>query len=137
MNAVVRQSWFFRALLVGALYAAIGVAFAVPTNHVPMWRLAAWLAGAAVYAAHIAYEKIKLRSSLWSTAMHVAVAASIGGFALALAATVHSMLVPPTYHRSRFLLALVVWPIVTGVPAFLVAVVAGAVLGLILQKRLA
>jgi len=135
MNAVVRQPWFFRALLVGGLYAAIGVVFAAPTNHVRGWRLAAWVASAAVYATHITYEEIRMRCSLWATAWHVAVAASVGGFGLAVAATVRSILVPPTYHRSRFLLALVVWPIVTGAPAFLVAIPAAAVLALLFRKR--
>ena len=97
--------------------------------------MAAWLTSAAVYAGHIAYEQIRIGYSRWSTALHVAVAASIGGFGLAVAATVRSMIAPPNYHRARFVAALVVWPIVTGVPAFLVAVVACAVLALILPKR--
>jgi|SRR5438067_9477959 len=130
-----RQPWFARALLVGLIYAAIGFAFAAPANHVRGWRLAAWLTSAAVYAAHIAYEQIGIGYSRWSTALHVAVAASIGGFGLAVAATIHSMIAPPNYHRARFVAALVVWPIVTGVPAFLVAVVACAVFALILPKR--
>jgi hypothetical protein len=135
MNAAVRQSWFPRALLVGALYAAIGVVFALPFNNVRVWRLAAWVTSAAVYAAHIAYERVKIRYSSWSTALHVAIAASIGGLGLAVAATARSIIVPPSYQRTRFLLALVVWPIVTGLPAFLVALVASAALGLLLRNR--
>ncbi len=135
MNAVVRQPWFFRALLVGGIYTAIGVVFAAPTSHARMWRLGAWLASAAVYATHITYEEIRMRCSLWATAWHVAVAASAGGFGLAVAATVHSLFVPPTYHRSRFLLALVVWPFVTGLPAFLLAIPAAALLAFFFRKR--
>ena len=135
MSAVVRQPWFLRALLVGAIYAAIGVVFAAPTSHARMWRLGAWLASAAVYAAHLTYEEFRMRCSVWATTWHVAVAASVGGFGLAVAATVHSLLVPPTYHRSRFLLALVVWPIVTGVPAFLVAIPVAAILAFLFRKR--
>ena len=101
-----------------------------------MWRLAAWVISAAVYAAHIWYEHFTLRNASRSSALHVAIAVGIGGLALAVAATVHSLLVPPNYQRWRFVLALVVWPIITALPAFLIALVVGAVLARFQRKRL-
>jgi len=137
MKAASRHRWFGTVILVGILYGVIGILFALPSNQVRVWRLAAWLLSAGVYAAHIWYEHFTLRNAPRTTAMHVATAVGIGGLALAVAATIHSLFVPPNYQRSRFLLALVVWPIVTAVPAFLVALVAGTVLARLPTKRLA
>jgi len=137
MRAHSFQSWFGTAVLIGVLYCVIGTVFAWPSSHVQMWRLAAWVASAALYAGHIAYERFRLRNSPRSTALHVAVAVAIGGFALAVAAVVHSLIAPPNYSRWRFILALVVWPLITTVPAFGIALAATAVLGLLSTKRLA
>ena len=137
MDPLGRQSWFGTATIIGVLYGVIGIVFALPSNQVRMWRLAAWVASAAVYSAHIAYEHFRLRNSSRSTAFHVAIAVGIGAFALAVAATVHSLFVPPNYQRWRFLLALVVWPIITALPAFLVALAVAAVLAYLPTKRLA
>jgi hypothetical protein len=122
-------------MLVGMLYCAIGVVFALPSNQVRVWRLAAWAISAAVYAAHIGHERLTLRNSSRSAALHVAVAVGVGGLALAVAATVHSLFVPPNYPRWRFVLALVVWPVITALPAFLVALLASAVLAHLPTKR--
>lgn len=132
-----QQSWFVAAILVGVLYAAVGVLFALPSNQVRVWRLAAWLVSGCVYAAHIWYERFKMRNSPVLTALHVAVAAGVGGFGLAVAAIVHSLFVPPNYERSRLALALLVWPLVTGVPAFLIALAATALTALLTKRRLA
>ena len=132
-----RQLWFGTVLLTGALYCFVGVVFALPSGQARLWRLAAWVASAAVFGVHIGYEHFRLRNSPRTAALHVAVAVGIGGFALALAATVHSLFVPPNYSRWRFGLALVVWPVITALPAFLVALVATAVLAHLPKKRLA
>jgi hypothetical protein len=136
MSAPGRQSWFGVAIVIGVLYGVIGIVFAWPSNQVRMWRLAAWVASAIVYAAHIAYEHFRLRNASLSTALHVAGAVALGGFTLAVAATIHSLLAPPNYMRSRLVLALVVWPIITALPAFLVALAASAVLAHLPTKRL-
>ena len=122
------QHWFLTALLVGVVYFLIGRLFALPTDHLRAWRLAAWVASAAVYAAQLVYEYFRLGNSPRSTALHAATAVAVGGFGLALAATVHSWLVPSTTPPAQFLLALIVWPAATEIPAFLVAYVAVAVL---------
>ena len=101
--------------------------FALPADHVHAWRLAAWMVSGVAYAAHIGYEHFKLRSSPRSTAVHVAVAVAIGAFALAVAGMIHSLSTASTI-RPVWLLALVIWPAVSAVPAFLGALVAGAVL---------
>jgi hypothetical protein len=126
------RPWLGRALLIGAGYAIIGVVFgAFGSSFVSArsWRLAAWTISGAIYAAHIGYERSRLGASRPATAFHAAVAAGTGGFGLAVAATVHSLLSASPDRRLRlFTLALVVWPIVTAVPAYLVALVASTVL---------
>lgn len=109
-------------MVFGVFYAVIGVVFAWPENHVRAWRMAAWLVSAAAYAAHIGYESFRTRAAAGRAALRVASAVALGAFGLALSATIHSFLVGSTgQHRRLVLLALAIWPIMTGLPAFLVA----------------
>ena len=121
------QRWVLAALLVGVVYVIIGRVFAVPADHARAWRLAAWVASGIAYAAHIGYERLTLRSSTRVAAVHVAVAVAIGAGGLALAGLIHS-LSAGSELRPAWLLALVLWPAITAVPALLVALVAGAAL---------
>jgi hypothetical protein len=114
-------------LLVGVAYFLIGRLFALPASHVRAWRLAAWLVSGAVYAAHIGYEHFALRNSPRPLAAHAALAAAIGAFGLAVAGLVHSLWAASGF-RATWLLALLLWPAVTAVPALLLALVAGVVL---------
>jgi hypothetical protein len=43
MDALGRHSWFGAAIVIGVLYCVIGIVFALPSNQVRMWRLAAWV----------------------------------------------------------------------------------------------
>src|SRR5918911_4368632 len=109
MNALGRQAWLGTAILIGVLYCVIGVVFALPSNQVRVWRLAAWVVSAAVYAVHIGYEQFRLGNSPRATALHAALAVAVGAFLLAVAATVHAGTVPSHAPYRRYLLALVVW----------------------------
>ena len=129
MNEARRQRWARVVVLVGVMYALIGVVFAWPASYVRVWRLAAWLVSAAAYAAHIGYEHFGLRNPPRRAALHVALAVALGAFGLAVGAILHSLSVGSTaQHRRLLLVALVVWPIMTGLPAFLVALAASKVL---------
>jgi hypothetical protein len=81
-----------------------------------------------LFAAHIAYEHFRLRNTALPTAWHAAAAVAFGAFARALAANVHD-LGSASGYRPRMLIALVAWPLLTAVPAFLVALVVAAGLG--------
>jgi hypothetical protein len=122
-----RQTWVRAALLVGLAYLLIGRWFPQPPGHLRAWRLAAWLASGGAFAAHIAYEHFGLRSSPRRLASHVALAVAIGAVALAGVGMMRSLSTTSMIHP-RWLLALVIWPAVTAVPAFLAALLAGAVL---------
>ena len=127
MDASGRKRWVRAVLLVGVAYFLVGRVFALPSSHVRVWRVAAWVVSGGVYAAHIAYEHFKLRNSSRTSALHVALAVAIGAVALAIAGMIHSLSTTSTV-RPAWLLALVIWPAVTAVPAFIGALVAAAVL---------
>ena len=133
MDASRRQPWIRAALLFGVAYFLIGRLFTLPANHVHVWRLAAWIVSGGVYAMHIGYEHFRLRNSPRLAALHVALAVAVGAIGLAGAGMIHSMSTTSAI-RPRWLLALVIWPAVTAVPAFLGAFVAGAVLSRLPQS---
>jgi hypothetical protein len=117
------------AILLGSGYALVGILFAVPATHVQAWRLAAWVVSATGYAAHIGYERFALRNPPRNSALHVALAVALGAFGLAVGANIHSQyIVSTTQHRALLLLSLGVWPIITALPAFVVALSINAVL---------
>ena len=129
MDETRRPPWLPAVVLAGVMYAIIGVAFAWPAAHVRVWRLAAWLVSAAAFAVHIGYERFVLRHPPRRAAWHVALAVALGAFGLALGAIIHSLsVVSTTEHRRLLLVALVAWPVLTGLPAFLVALAASTVL---------
>lgn len=120
-------------MLFAVVYPVAGIAFAALANPSisngmrVTWRLAAWLVSAAAFAAHLGYEHFRLRSSPLRAAWHVSLAVALGAFALAVWVIVHAHWVGSN-QSPLAPLALVVFPVVTGAPAFVVALVAGAVL---------
>ena len=119
-------------LIVALLYSIIGIAFAALAREAGVaWRLAAWVISAALFAAHIGYEHARLRSPPRTTALHAALAVALGAFGLAVSATVHA--VATASFRGAFAIALVAWPILIGLPAYLFALALAA--GLSLARR--
>jgi len=121
MDESPRQSWVRTAVFLGIAYALVGIVFTVPVTHIQAWRLAAWLVSAMGYAAHIAYERFQLQNSPASAALHVAFAVALGAFGLAVGANIHSLSAGSTQHRHLLLASLGIWPVITALPAFLVA----------------
>lgn len=121
---------------IGLAYAVVGVVFAWPTTYVQMWRLGAWLLSAVLYGTHILYERFGARNAPRSAALHVGLAVAVGGLGLAVAANFHSLSVgASTHQRSLLLIALVAWPVITGLPAFLMAWVLSAILARLRLSR--
>jgi uncharacterized membrane protein YoaK (UPF0700 family) len=120
-------------LLVAAVYLVVGVAlgaFASGSTTEAMratWRRLAWLISAIAFAAHIGYEQFGLGSSPRTTATRVSLAAALGACGLAVAANIHELWFAASYRRS-LAIALVAWPLLTAIPAFVVAWVAAAAL---------
>jgi hypothetical protein len=130
--------WLRAVLLVGAVYLVTGLVFAglaagAPSQQLRVfWRVVAWGISALAFGVHIAFDQFRLRSSAKITALHAALGVALGAFALAAAAIVRALVIAPGDPR-RLLVALVAWPALTGVPAFLVAFAAAA--GLSLRRR--
>ena len=124
-------------ILVGGVYFVVAVVFGELAKGAGSeqgqfrWRLAAWVCSAVVYAAHVAYEHFRLRSRSAALALRVALAAALGAFLLAAAATLHAMRISSSAPYWLYLLALVLWPLMTGVPAFVVAFVGAKALTLV------
>ena len=131
MDDSTRKRWISTAILVGLLYPTIGVASselagAAASGQMQFfWRLSAFVISGVVLAAHIAYEQFRLRNTVWPTAWHAAGAVAFGAFVLAVVANIHDLGWAAGY-RPRMLIALVAWPMLTAVPAFIVAVVVAA-----------
>ena len=130
MNETGRLRWFWAVLFLGALYFVTGIVFAalaksaVSSKMVVAWRLAAWVISAVAFAGHIRYEHVLLRSSPRTTALHAALAVGLGAFALAVSASLNAR---ATHHPFPGI-ALVIWPVLTALPAFVVALAVAALL---------
>ena len=127
MAGEVRAPWLRTAILAGLAYFLVGRLFAVPGEHARAWRLAAWVVSGLLYAMHFRFELFRLRNPPRMLALHLAVAVAIGAFALALALLMRSVAVQGSLDP-KWLLALVLFPLVTALPAFLVALVAAVAL---------
>lgn len=117
-------------LILGALYFLAGIVFGELAGQAGShqmrvaWRWAAWVVSAIAFGAHIVYEQVLLRSSPRITALHVSLAAGLGAFGLAIAANVHALTVSPYQPPLLLVLSLAIWPVMTALPAFVVALVA-------------
>lgn len=120
-------------ILFAVVYLFVGLVFAVLANSSGSnqmqvtWRLTAYVLSAGAFAANVGYELFRLHNSPRTTALHVSVRVALRAFALAVAANVHAQWAARGYQLS-LAIALVAWPAITAVPAFVVALSAGALL---------
>jgi len=130
LNALNKYHWQRAVILFGIVYLVVGVFFPNPSasNELQfVWRLGAWVICALAFAIHIGLEHFRFRDSPYRTALHVSASVSIGAFALAVAANINALRTG-TGNQRLLVLALVIWPIMAGVPAFIIALVIAAVL---------
>lgn len=124
-----RRRWVGAAILAALGYLVVGLASASLAGHATShqmrttWRLLAWVFSAVIFAAHIWYEFFRLRNSRVGAALHVAAAVALGAFGTAVAANIHAYVVGST-HRVALRISLLAWPVLAGVPAFVVALAA-------------
>ena len=134
MDESSQRRWRRAVILLGVLYLAVGLTFGAlagtSSSHMRVaWRLSAWLTSGAAFLAHIWHEHFRLRHSPATIAMHASLAAGLGAFGLAVAANIHAQR-SGSSHKGALALALVAWPVLTAVPAFVVALGAAALLAL-------
>jgi hypothetical protein len=128
-----RQRWLNAAVLAGVIYLAVGITSATlagaatANRSVLFLRWSAFVISTVVFAAHIGYEHFRVGSGMRPLAWHASVGVAVGAFVLALAANLHDLSSASGY-RPRMLIALVAWPLLTAVPAFIVALALAAVL---------
>jgi hypothetical protein len=119
-------------LLASAAYIVVGIATAAlagmasSPSGVKAWRLAAWLLSLAIFGVQFAIER-RRRLGRVNVALSVALAVAIGAFVLAVLGPLRSHWGDPSRLKLA-LLSLVAWPVLTGIPAFLVALIAGFIL---------
>lgn len=128
----VNSTWVSATVLAGCLYLLIGLVSpalggAAWGPRMRWWRGAAWLLSAIVFGIHVARDRIRMRYSAPSTALHAALGAAIGAFGLAVGATIHGYRVG-TPHLRAIKLAIVLWPVLVALPAFLVAFLVALIL---------
>jgi uncharacterized membrane protein len=139
MNSSSQSVWARMVILIGAIYFVVGYVFAKFAGMVAFnqsrltWNRLAFIVCAVAFAFHIAYEHYRVRSTAKITAWHTGLAAALGGLMLAVAANIHD-LGSASGYRSRLLIALVVWPLLTGVPAFILALLTAAGLTVIRRR---
>jgi len=107
----------------------------VPNTPSRAWRqllVAAVLACVAAFAVHLWYEHARLQSPPRRAALHVSLAVALGAFLLAVWINVHAYWSAAGHPRPIVLLALVLFPVVTGAPAFVVALI---VTSLLVRRR--
>ena len=120
-------------LLAGLLYAAIGVGTAALSGMasspagVRAWRYAAWLLSGSVFLWHIMAARPR-RGNFVGAAAQVALGVALGALLLAALGPVRAHW--GGANRGRLvLLSIVLWPLLTGLPAFLVALGAEYLIG--------
>ena len=109
--------------LVGITTAALAGAAGSPAG-TKGWRLAGWVLSLAVFLAHVVASRRRSTSSPLRAAARVALAVAIAALVLAIVGPVRGHWGEPSTGRV-VLLSVVVWPLMTGLPGFVVAYAAG------------
>jgi hypothetical protein len=127
-----RPQSIWAVFLGAAAYVLIGTGTAVlaalasSSTSVKVWRLAAWLLSAAVFTVHFAIVRGR-HARRFQLAAQVALAVALGALGVAILGPVRAHWSEPSRLKLA-LLSLVAWPVLTGVPAFTVALIGSLVL---------
>ena len=128
-----KRRWLWTILIIGAIYCIDGIVFgkfaglSKSQTMVFMWRFAAWLTCVLLFAGHIWYEYFRFGNSPRKTALYTSSAAAVGAFGLAVAANIHAQFVTSA-NQILLALSLIIWPILTAVPAFIIVFVITSIL---------
>ena len=127
-----RQIRAWTLLIPSVAYVLIGVGtaalagMATSPGAVKGWRLAAWLLSLGVFGMHLASERRRHHRAL-AVATRVALGVALGALGLAAFGPVRSHWGEPS-RLKLIVLSLVAWPLLTGLPAFVVALIGGRLL---------
>ena len=118
-------------MLAGAAYVLVNTGTAILAGQastpfgVKAWRLAAWLLSLAVFGIHFAVER-RRHVQRPSAAVEVALGVALGAVAVAAFGPLRAHWAEPS-RLKLVVLSVIAWPILTGVPAFAVALIGGFV----------
>lgn len=112
-------------LVIGVVTAYLaGVATSIPVR--TAWRLIAWGLSLVVFVVHLLRERRRAPGTAFTAALRSAAGVALGAFAVAAAGPMRAHWGQADQWRAA--LALVLWPLLTGVPAFLAALAGGALI---------
>jgi uncharacterized membrane protein YhdT len=140
MHRTSRTAWIWSMLAVATIYVVVGIVTAdlagsaSTPRGVTGWRQAAWLLSIVVFIGNLVYDHVRFRNAARDSAVHVAAAVALATFVLAAVGPVRSHWGNPDIARVA-LLSLPLWPILAGVPAFLVALLAKPILRRLIRDR--
>jgi hypothetical protein len=126
LKSIEKYRWLQAIVLAGVLYLLVGTVFPNPpasdrTQFI--WRLAAWIISAVTFGVHAWFELFRLHSPPRRLAVHVSSAVALGAIGLAVAANVHALRTGAG-NQQLLILAIVSWPVMTAVPALVIAFIA-------------
>lgn len=133
MEARVRHT-LRRIVIVALIYCVIGVATSFLSGAAgsaslrTAWRLVAWALSLVTFGGQIIYERLRLRAGSVSAALRTCAAVALAALVLAVVGPVRTHWGMADQWQAA-LLSVVVWPIATAVPAFLVALAGGTLIG--------
>ena len=142
MNQIKNSKHIKQIILFGLFYLVIGIMSALITN--PMetagmqaaFRLFALALAITVFVFHIRLELFQYSSSLLISALNGAIATAVGSFLLAVLANVYNILTAED-NKNQLLLALIIWPAVTGLLALLGGYVVAKIFSHSFKKKVA
>ena len=91
------------------------------------WNVTSFVVSLVVFAVHIGYEYFGIGNRPLIVAWHASLAVALGSFLLAVSANINSFRVANANH-GLLAIALVVWPLMVRIPAFVVALIAAGAL---------
>ena len=126
MNTSENKVRFKTFLIFGSVYLFVGIATAFISNDIAssgvqaFWRILAFAVSIIVFGLHIRLESIQRHNSPKIIAINTSFAVAFGTVALAVLANINAMLNSSGNNKS-LVLAIVIWPVVTGLLSFLAA----------------
>jgi uncharacterized membrane protein len=140
MNQMKNFKYIKRVISFGIIYLVIGILSAFVTN--PMestgmqtaLRLLALAFAIAAFVYHIRLNLFHSNQSVLKAAINAAIATAFGTFLLAVLANINSILTEAE-NKNQMPLALIIWPVVTGLLAFLSGFVVAKIFSFIRSRR--
>jgi hypothetical protein len=136
---LVNMRWARTVVPFGLVYVVVGIVSAALAGSATSiqgrnaWRMMAWAVSLLAFGAQFLVERVHFNNTTLRSALHNSAAVALGALVLAAAGPVRAHW--GTDSQQQALTALFLWPALTGVASFLVALGAGSVLARISRTR--